>query len=210
MISSCYSKKDHAFVLLGIEVIRQPMNVSTLMNANWPLMKNIDWPTVILNILSRCVTNQQSAPILSAVLNVNVRKVYLVMAYCHVMISMNVSRHVSSWDRKSRAILCIWELSLFWTSFSDWLGVPSNLHRIGNLTQQTHDCHPMADCINTDFSYQCQCKNGYFEDVGECFDADECVMKTHRKVSKPRSVALLFVRVTGHVVSLHCIIWNFK
>ena len=55
--------------------------------------------------------------------------------------------------------------------------------RIRNLIQKTHDCHPMADCINTDFSFQCQCKNGYFEDVGECFDADECVMKTHRKVS---------------------------
>ena len=78
--------------------------------------------------------------------------------------------------------------------------MPSNLHRIGNLTQQTHDCHPMADCINTDFSYQCKCKNGYFEDVGECFDADECVMKTHRKVSKPRSVALLFVGVLKHVI----------
>ena len=210
MISTCNLKKDRAFVLLGIKVMWQPMNVSTLMNAHWPLMKNIDWPIENWNILSRYVTNQQSVPILLAVLNVNVRKVYLVMAYCHVMISMNVSRHVSSWDRKSRAILCIWELSLFWTSFSDWLGVPSNLHRIGNLTQQTHDCHPMADCINTDFSYQCKCKNGYFEDVGECFDADECVMKTHRKVSKPRSVALLFVRVLKACISFRFIVWNFE
>lgn len=40
----------------------------------------------------------------------------------------------------------------------------------------------MADCINTDFSYECKCKQGYFEDAGECFDADECVMKTHRRV----------------------------
>ena len=62
--------------------------------------------------------------------------------------------------------------------------------RIRNLIQNTHDCHPMADCINTDFSFQCQCKNGYFEDVGECFDADECVMKTHRKVSLSWSVEL--------------------
>lgn len=94
------------------------------------------------------------------------------------------------------------DFNCYRTSFSDWLWAPSNPHRIGNINQQTHDCHPMADCINTDFSYQCQCKNGYFEDVGECFDADECVMKTHRKVSKPRSVALLFVQVPGHVISL--------
>ena len=63
-------------------------------------------------------------------------------------------------------------------------------HRIRNLIQNTHDCHPMADCINTDFSYDCQCKLGYFEDVGECFDADECVMKTHRKVSIKISIML--------------------
>ena len=97
MISTCNLKKDRAFVLLGIKVMWQPMNVLTLMNAHWPLMKNIDWPIENWNILSRYVTNQQSVPILSAVLNVSVRKVYLVMAYCHVMISMNVSRHVSSW-----------------------------------------------------------------------------------------------------------------
>jgi hypothetical protein len=28
------TRKDHAFVLLGIKVMRQPMNVSTLMNAH--------------------------------------------------------------------------------------------------------------------------------------------------------------------------------
>ena len=50
---------------------------------------------------------------------------------------------------------------------------------VRNRYQETHDCHPMADCMNTDFSYECRCKTGYFKDGDGCFDADECVMKTH-------------------------------
>ena len=60
-------KKDDAFVLLDIKVMWQPMNVSILMNAHWPMMKNIKLIIANFNFLSRYVTTPQSAPILLAV-----------------------------------------------------------------------------------------------------------------------------------------------
>ena len=90
------------------------------------------------------------------------------MDFCHVMILMNALRSVSKLELPESGIR---EPESIGPKISD-----------RNQYQETHNCHPMADCINTDFSYECRCKKGYFEDADGCFDADECVMKTHRRV----------------------------
>ena len=37
-----------------------------------------------------------------------------------------------------------------------------------------HNCHANADCINTDGSFECSCKDGYQGDGNVCDDVNEC------------------------------------
>ena len=37
-----------------------------------------------------------------------------------------------------------------------------------------HNCHANADCINTDGSFECSCKDGYEGDGNVCDDVNEC------------------------------------
>ena len=37
-----------------------------------------------------------------------------------------------------------------------------------------HNCHANADCLNTDGSFECSCKDGYEGDGNVCDDVNEC------------------------------------
>ena len=64
---------------------------------------------------------------------------------------------------------------------------------IDECSQRTHGCHSRAECTNTDGSYRCDCKEGYFYRYHNflklslgydgngfyCSDSDECFQRTH-------------------------------
>ena len=41
------------------------------------------------------------------------------------------------------------------------------------------DCKPHQFCVDTEGSYECQCKPGFKAVGSECFDVDECKDRVH-------------------------------